>query len=72
MNLAILRPDGTSSLSNVEYYRFFVLAMLGSAILFVPFASFYQEMTFIQDHEVEMRDDEANPDGRLEDRQASG
>jgi hypothetical protein len=48
------RPGPVSgSLSTVNYYPFFALMMLLTAIAFVPVAIWYTEETYIQDEEQE-------------------
>lgn len=49
VNLLILRADGTARISNVEYYLFFMLFMLITAIAFVPYAACYKERAYVQD-----------------------
>ena len=48
VNVVITNQDGTAWLSDVDYYRFFVLLMAGVAVGFVPFAAFYRERSFVQ------------------------
>lgn len=49
VNFFIQNPDGTSKLDGASYYLFFAGAMAITAILFVPFAVWYKERTYIQD-----------------------
>ena len=51
VNAFIQNPDGTSKLTNVEYYLFFSAAMLVTALIFIPVAYFYKEKTYIQEAE---------------------
>lgn len=53
INAATLRPDGSSTLTDVAYYRLFVLMMLAAAVAFVPVAYCYQEHAFVQEAEGE-------------------
>lgn len=48
VNYFIQNPDGTSKLAGAEYFNFFAMLMLGTAILFVPVAMWYKEKTYIQ------------------------
>lgn len=56
VNVFITNADGTSWLSNIAYYRFFVILMLVVAAAFVPFAMCFQERTYVQDelHQAEL------------------
>jgi POT family proton-dependent oligopeptide transporter len=50
--IAILQnEDGTSKLSGAGYYWFFTIAMLVTAILFIPVAARYREKSYIQDED---------------------
>jgi len=49
VNFFIQNPDGTSKLEGASYYLFFASAMAITAVLFVPFAVWYKERTYIQD-----------------------
>ena len=49
VNVLISNPDGTSSMSDVQYYSFFIVLMLVVALAYVPFAMCYQERTYLQD-----------------------
>jgi POT family proton-dependent oligopeptide transporter len=49
VNLFLEKPDGANRLTGVEYYLFFVFAMLGSAILFVLLARRYLPRDFVQE-----------------------
>jgi len=51
VNAAITNPDGSTWLSNVGYYGFFVALMLIVAVAFVPFAACYTEQSYIQHEE---------------------
>ncbi len=53
VNFFIQNEDGTSKLAGAEYYVFFSVCMLVTALLFIPVAMRYQEKTYIQD-EVEV------------------
>jgi POT family proton-dependent oligopeptide transporter len=49
VNWFIENEDGTSKLTGPQYYWFFVIAMLVTAILFVPLAARYKVKDYIQD-----------------------
>jgi POT family proton-dependent oligopeptide transporter len=49
VNSLIKNEDGTSKLPGASYYWFFVIAMLVTAILFVPLAKWYKPREYIQD-----------------------
>jgi len=49
VNHVIKNPDGTSKLPGASYYWFFALAMLATAIFFVPLARWYKPREYIQD-----------------------
>ncbi len=49
VNHVIENPDGTSKLPGASYYWFFALAMLVTAILFIPVARWYKPREYIQD-----------------------
>jgi POT family proton-dependent oligopeptide transporter len=49
VNHVIKNPDGTSKLPGARYYWFFALAMLATAILFIPLARWYKQREYIQD-----------------------
>ena len=51
VNHMIRSPDGSSKWTQVEYYAFFVYLMLGTAIVFVPFACVYRERSYLQGDE---------------------
>lgn len=40
---------GLTKLSGAAYFRFFTLLMLGTAILFLPYAWFFRQKTYLQD-----------------------
>ena len=48
VNMAITKADGTTWLSDVGYYTFFVVMMSAVALAFVPFAMCYRERSFVQ------------------------
>lgn len=48
VNYLIQNPDGTSKLSGTNYYGFFTLAMLVTALGFIAVAARYREKTYIQ------------------------
>ncbi|HPS54887.1 MAG TPA: hypothetical protein PLP05_04755, partial [Sedimentisphaerales bacterium] len=48
VNQFIQNADGTSKLQGSQYYWFFTLMMLGTAIVFIPVAKLYQQKTYIQ------------------------
>jgi len=54
VNHYIQNEDGTSKLTEVQYYQFFTVCMLVTAVLFVIFAQFYRGKTYIQDEELAM------------------
>ena len=39
---------GGSTLEGASYFRLFTMLMLGTAVLFVPFAFLYKERTYLQ------------------------
>jgi POT family proton-dependent oligopeptide transporter len=49
VNWFIENEDGTSKLAGASYYWFFVIAMLATAVLFLPVARWYPIKTYIQD-----------------------
>ena len=49
VNMFIQNPDGSSKLAGAEYYNFFALCMLVTAIVFIPVAKAYKEKTYMQD-----------------------
>jgi POT family proton-dependent oligopeptide transporter len=49
VNDFIENEDGTSKLPGASYYWFFVVAMLLTAILFIPLARWYKPKEYIQD-----------------------
>ncbi|MGD2094967.1 MAG: POT family MFS transporter [Phycisphaerales bacterium] len=49
VNSLIKNEDGTSKLPGASYYWFFVIAMLVTAILFIPLAKWYKPREYIQD-----------------------
>ena len=49
VNKVIQNPDGTSKLPGASYYWFFTIAMLVTAVLFVPVASRSRVKSYIQD-----------------------
>jgi POT family proton-dependent oligopeptide transporter len=49
VNVFIQNPDGSSKLEGAEYYNFFALCMLVTAVVFIPVALRYKERTYLQD-----------------------
>jgi len=49
VNLLIRNPDGTSKLPGASYYWFFMIAMIVTAVLFIPIARWYKQREYIQD-----------------------
>jgi proton-dependent oligopeptide transporter, POT family len=49
VNYFIQNADGTSKLPGADYYNFFALLMLITAICFIPVAMWYKEKTYIQE-----------------------
>ena len=49
VNNVIKNEDGTSKLPGASYYWFFVIAMLLTAVIFIPVAACYKEKSYIQD-----------------------
>lgn len=49
VNWFIENEDGTSKLAGASYYWFFVIAMLATAVLFLPVARWYPVKTYMQD-----------------------
>jgi POT family proton-dependent oligopeptide transporter len=48
VNHVIKNPDGTSKLPGASYYWFFTVAMLVTAVLFIPVARWYKPREYIQ------------------------
>ncbi len=59
VNLFMENPDGTTKLTGVQYYLFFVWAMLGAAILFALLARRYLPRDFVQEEDESDKDLEA-------------
>jgi POT family proton-dependent oligopeptide transporter len=59
VNFFIQNPDGSSKLEGADYYWFFTLTMLATALLFLLVVRLYREKTYIHD---EYRADVAMPD----------
>ncbi|MHC4572933.1 MAG: POT family MFS transporter [Planctomycetota bacterium] len=53
VNAFIQNEDGTSKLAGASYYWFFTIAMLVTAVLFIPVAARYRERSYIQDESSE-------------------
>ncbi|MHC4618613.1 MAG: POT family MFS transporter [Planctomycetota bacterium] len=53
VNAFIQNEDGTSKLAGASYYWFFTIAMLVTAVLFIPVAARYRERNYIQDESSE-------------------
>ena len=49
VNQAIRNTDGTSKLPGASYYWFFIIAMVVTAVLFIPIACWYKQREYIQD-----------------------
>jgi POT family proton-dependent oligopeptide transporter len=49
VNQVIKNPDGTSKLPGASYYWFFMIAMVITAILFIPISRWYKPREYIQD-----------------------
>jgi POT family proton-dependent oligopeptide transporter len=49
VNFFIQNPDGSSKLEGADYYWFFTLVMLITALLFLFVVKFYREKTYIHD-----------------------
>jgi POT family proton-dependent oligopeptide transporter len=49
VNNIIKNEDGTSKLPGASYYWFFVIAMLVTAVIFIPIARWYKQKEYIQD-----------------------
>jgi len=49
VNAIIINEDGSSKLAGPSYYWFFTIAMLVTAILFIPVAKRYRVKDYIQD-----------------------
>lgn len=49
VNFFIANDDGTSKLAGADYYNFFAICMLTTAVLFIPVAMSYKEKTYMQD-----------------------
>ena len=53
VNFFIVNEDGSSKLSGVEYFWFFTVLMLITAILFIFVSRLYQEKTYLHEEQVE-------------------
>ncbi|MCB1061908.1 MAG: POT family MFS transporter [Verrucomicrobiae bacterium] len=53
VNFFMENPDGSTRLTGVQYYLFFVFAMLAAAVLFVILARKYLPRDFVQDEDDE-------------------
>lgn len=53
VNALIQNEDGTSKLPGASYYWFFTIAMLVTAVLFIPIAARYKVKDYIQDEATE-------------------
>ena len=51
VNHIIKNEDGTSKLPGASYYWFFVIAMLVTAVIFIPVARWYKSKEYIQDED---------------------
>lgn len=51
VNFFILRPDGTTKMTDYQYYLFFAGLMFVTAAIFVVVASFYRGRTYLQSQE---------------------
>ncbi len=49
VNRVIANPDGTTKLAGANYYWFFIIIMLVTAVLYIPVAARYKEKSYIQD-----------------------
>ena len=49
VNFFIQNPDGSSKLAGADYFWFFTLLMLVTALLFLVVVRFYRERIFIHD-----------------------
>ena len=49
VNAIIVNEDGSSKLPGASYYWFFTIAMLVTAVLFIPVAKGYRAKSYIQD-----------------------
>jgi POT family proton-dependent oligopeptide transporter len=47
VNFLIQNPDGSSKLAGADYYWFFTLLMLGTALLFTLVVRYYRGATYI-------------------------
>ncbi|MHC4335053.1 MAG: POT family MFS transporter [Planctomycetota bacterium] len=57
VNAFIQNEDGTSKLSGASYYWFFTIAMLVTAVAFIPVAARYREKSYIQDESSQDKKD---------------
>jgi len=53
VNFFIQNPDGSSKLAGADYFIFFTLLMLGTAMLFVLVAHYYRGETYIHEEHTE-------------------
>lgn len=49
VNYFIQNADGSSKLAGADYYNFFAILMLITAVIFIPVAMWYKEKTYIQE-----------------------
>jgi POT family proton-dependent oligopeptide transporter len=57
VNRAIQNEDGTSKLAGPSYFWFFAIAMLVTAVAFIPVAARYREKSYIQDESAQDKKD---------------
>jgi POT family proton-dependent oligopeptide transporter len=52
LNFFILRPDGTTKMSDLQYYLFFAALMFAATIVFTIVARYYRGRTYLQSQEA--------------------
>jgi HPt (histidine-containing phosphotransfer) domain-containing protein len=57
VNANIENPDGSTKLAGADYYWFFTIAMLVTAVLFIPIAKRYPVKNYLQDEAAEESSD---------------
>ncbi|HBN76092.1 MAG TPA: MFS transporter [Planctomycetaceae bacterium] len=72
VNHFIQNEDGSSKLTEVEYYQFFTICMFVTAVLFTIFSFFYRGKTYIQDEELAVDAGEYIPDIEVEEEGTTG
>ena len=61
MNFFIANPDGTSKMSDLNYYLFFAGLMLVASLIFAVVANFYKYRTYLQSQDVPLDEKAVEP-----------